>query len=176
MRDAIAEFQRCVTATVDRHGGFVVDQLGNAALVLFGFPVAGEHDAEQAVRAGLALCAAVGTPRSGADASPLRPAAGVPLQCRVGITTGVAIIGDLSPGGAAEDREIVGQVPNPAMQLRFMAQPGIVAIEPATRRLIGGLYDCRGLGTIWSAGGTDPGRTWRVLGETVTVSRFEALR
>ena len=166
LRDAIAAFQRCVAETVDRHGGFVVDQLGNVVLVLFGYPVAQEHDAEQAVRTGLALCAAVSATGHGAGA----------LQCRVGIATGMAIIGDLSPGGASEDREIVGDVPNLAMQLRLSAQPGIVAIEPVTRRLIGGLFDCRDLGTIDSAGGTEPVRAWRVLGETVTVSRFEALR
>ncbi len=152
---------------IDRHGGFVVDHLGNAALVLFGYPVAQEHDAEQAVRAGLALCAAVGTARHGA---------GAPLQCRVGIATGMAIIGDLSRGGAREDREIVGDAPNLAMQLRLSAQPGIVAIEPATRLLIGGLFDCRDLGTIDSTDGNEPVRAWKVLGETVTVSRFEALR
>ena len=166
LRDAIAAFQRCVAETVDRHGGFVVDQLGNIVLVLFGYPVAQEHDAEQAVRTGLALCAAVSAPGQGAGA----------LQCRVGIATGMAIIGDLSPGGASEDREIVGDAPNLAMQLRLSAQPGIVAIEPVTRRLIGGLFDCRDRGTIDSAGGTEPVRAWRVLGETVTVSRFEALR
>jgi DNA-binding winged helix-turn-helix (wHTH) protein len=113
LRDAIAAFQRCVAETVDRHGGFVVDQLGNIVLVLFGYPVAQEHDAEQAVRTGLALCAAVSAPGQGAGA----------LQCRVGIATGIAIIGDLSPGGASED-EIVGDAPNP-MQLRLSAQPGI---------------------------------------------------
>jgi class 3 adenylate cyclase/predicted ATPase len=167
LRDAIATFQRCVAETVDHHGGLVVDHLGNAALVLFGYPVAQEHDAEQAVRAGLALCAAVGTARLGVAA---------PLQCRVGITTGMAIIGDLSPGGASEDREIIGDAPNLAMRLRVSAQPGMVSIGPITRRLVGGLFDCRDLGTIDSAGDTEPVRTWKVLGETVTVSRFEALR
>ena len=167
LRDAIAAFQRCVSETVDRHGGFVVDHLGNAALVLFGYPAAQEHDAEQAVRAGLALCAAVSAARRGA---------GAPLQCRVGITTGMAIVGDLSPGAARGNREIVGDAPNLATQLRLSAQPGIVAIEPITRRLIGGLFDCRDLGMIDSAGSTEPVRAWRVLGETVTVSRFEALR
>jgi AAA ATPase domain len=106
----------------------------------------------------------------------LRYHAGAPLQCRVGIATGVAIIGDLSPGGAAEDREIIGGTPNLAMQLRLSAQPGIVAIEPVTRRMIGGLFDCRDLGTIASSGGSEPVRAWRVLGETLAVSRFEALR
>jgi DNA-binding winged helix-turn-helix (wHTH) protein/predicted ATPase len=166
-RDAIVVFQRCVTDTVDRHGGFVVDHLGNAALVLFGYPVAHEHAAEQAVRAGLALCAAVGTTGHGAGAS---------LQCRVGIATGMAIIGDLSPNGASEEREIIGDAPDLAMRLRLTAQPGIVAIEPFTRRQIGGLFECRDLGTIDSAGGTEPVRAWRVLGEIATVSRFEALR
>jgi class 3 adenylate cyclase/predicted ATPase len=166
LRDAIDAFQRYVAETVDRHGGFVVDHFGNAALVLFGYPVAREHDAEQAIRAGLALCAAVGAPNHGAGA----------LQCRAGITTGMAIIGDLSLGGASGDREIVGDAPNLATRLRLSAQPGIVAIEAVTRRLIGGLFDCRDLGTIDSAGGPEPVRTWRVLGETVTMSRFEALR
>ncbi len=166
LRDAIDAFQRCVGETVDRHGGFVADHLGNAALVLFGYPVAREHDAEQAVRTALALCAAVGASNHGAGA----------MQCRVGITTGMAIIGDLTLGGANGDREIVGDAPNLATRLRLSAQPGMVAIEPVTRRLIGGLFDCRDLGTTDSAGGTEPFRAWRVLGEAVTMSRFEALR
>jgi DNA-binding winged helix-turn-helix (wHTH) protein/predicted ATPase len=166
LRDAITTFQRCVAETADRHSGFVVDHLGNAALVLFGYPMMHEHDAEQAVRVGLALCATVSTLRHGADAP----------RCRVGVATGMAIIGDLSPGSASEDREIVGDAPNLAMQLRLSAQPGIVAIEPATRRLIGGLFDCRDLGSINAASGSEPVRVWKVLGESITVSRFEALR
>jgi len=115
-------------------------------------------------------------PGNGTNAPRLRNHADVLLQCRVGITTGMAIIGDLPPDGASKDREIVGDTPNLAMQLRLSAQPGIVAIEPVTRRLIGGLFECRDLGTIAATGGAEPVRAWRVLGETVTVSRFEALR
>jgi hypothetical protein len=144
----------------------VVDHLGSAALVLFRYPVAQEYDAEQAVRAGLALCTTVGTARHGV---------GMPLQCRVGIATGIAIIGNLKAGGTSEDREIVGDAPNLAMQLRLSAQPGIVAIEPITRRLIGGLFDCRDIGTLASAGGTEPVRAWKVLGEAAITNRFEAL-
>ncbi|WP_189044659.1 AAA family ATPase [Aliidongia dinghuensis] len=167
-RDAIAAFQRRVAETVDRHGGFVADHLGNVVLVLFGYPVAHEHDAEHAVRAGLALCAAV---------SALRPAAvGASLQCRVGVATGMAIVGDLSPGGAGQDREIIGEAPNLAAQLRLSAQPGVVAIESTTRRLIGGLFHSRDLGTIDTAIGTEPVRVWKVLGENTTANRFEALR
>ena len=73
LRDAVAAFQRCVSETVDRHGGFVVNHLGNAALVLFGYPAAHEHDAEQAVRAGLELCAAVRALRSGDDRADAMP-------------------------------------------------------------------------------------------------------
>ena len=135
-------------------------------IVLFGYPAAQEHDAEQAVRTGLALCAAVSATRHGAGV----------LQCRVGIATGMAIIGDLGPDAERGTREIIGDAPNLATQFRLSAQPGIVAIEPVTRRLIGGLFDCRDLGMIDSAGSTEPVRAWRVLGETVTVSRFEALR
>ncbi len=165
LRDAIVAFRRCVSETADRHGGFVVDHFDNAALILFGYPLAQEHDTEQAVRAGLALCAAVGAVRQGA---------GAPLQCRVGISTGMAIVGDLS--SASKHREIVSEAPGLATRLRLLAQPGIVAIEPITRRLIGGLFDCRDLGTIDPAGGAEPVRAWRVLGEAVTVGRFEALR
>ncbi|MDQ0466726.1 DNA-binding winged helix-turn-helix (wHTH) protein/predicted ATPase [Caulobacter ginsengisoli] len=156
LREAHAAFQRCVTQMADRYGGHVLGQLGATALVLFGYPAAGEHDAEQAVRAGIGLRAAVGA---------LKPDA--PMRCRAGIATGVAIIGD---------REIVGDAPDLAVQLRLSAQPGNVAIEPATRGLIGDLFDCRDFGSIASAGRAGPLRVWQVLGEGRVASRFEALR
>lgn len=167
LRAVVGAFQRRVAAIVDRREGFVVGFLGNAALILFGYPAAHEHDAERAVRAGIELCAAART---------LGPDAEMPVQCRVGIATGMAIIGDLGGGGALQDREIVGDPPNLAMQVRVSAQPDSVAIEPATRHLIGDLFDCSDLGTIDAAGHSAPMRVWRVLGETAVASRFEALR
>jgi class 3 adenylate cyclase/predicted ATPase len=167
LRDVVAAFQRCVLETVDRHDGFVVSRLGNAALVLFGFPAAHEYDAERAVRAGLELCAAVRT---------LRPDADRPMRCRVGIATGMAIIGDLGGDGALEDREVIGDAPNLAGRLQLSIQPDIVAIEPATRRLIGNLFDCRDLGTIDTTGGTKPLHIWQVLEDSAIANRFEALR
>ena len=146
LRDMVAAFQRCVSETVDRHDGFVVSRLGNAALVLFGYPAAHEHDAERAVRAGLELCAALRTQRP--DAEP-------PTRCRVGIATGMAIIGDLSGDGALQDREVIGDAPSLARRLHLSTQPDLVAIEPTTRRLIGNLFDCRDLGTIDTASGTE---------------------
>jgi len=139
VRDVVGAFQRCVSEVVDRHDGFVVNRLGNAALALFGYPGAHEYDAEQAVRAALELCAAVRT---------LRPGADLPARCRVGIATGMAIIGDASGDDALPNFEIIGDAPNLAGRLQLSVQPDIVAIEPATRRLIGNLFDCRDLGTI----------------------------
>ena len=146
-REVVGAFQRCVSETVDRHDGFIISRLGNAAIALFGYPTAREYDAEQAVRAGLELCAAVRTMRSGAD---------VPMRCRVGIATGMVIIGDLSGDGALQDREIIGDALNLAGRLQLSAQPNILVIEPTTRRLIGDLFDCHDLGTIETSSGTNP--------------------
>ena len=108
LREAVGAFQRCVSETIDRHSGFIARYLGNNVLVLFGYPEAHEHDAEQAVRAGLELCAAVRT---------LRPDVDAPMRCRVGIATGMLIIGALVGVGALRDHEIVGDVPNRAARL-----------------------------------------------------------
>jgi class 3 adenylate cyclase/predicted ATPase len=167
LREAVGDFQRCVSETAGRHEGFVARCLGNSVLVLFGYPETHEHDAERAVRAGLDLCAAVRT---------LRPDAGVPMRCRVGIATGMVIIGDRAGIGALRDYEIVGDVPNLAARLLISAPPDMVAIDPGTRRLIGNLFDCRELGAIDTNGGTEPMRAWQVLGASIVASRFEALR
>jgi hypothetical protein len=135
--------------------------------VLFGYPAAHEHDAEQAVRAGLELSAAVKT---------LRPGADVPMRCRVGIATGMVIVGDLVGVGELWAHRIIGDAPNLAARLQVSAQPDTVAIEPATRRLIGNLFDCCDLGAIATTSGTEPMRIWQVLGESIVASRFEALR
>ena len=159
--------QRCVSEAADRHQGFVCRDLGNSALVLFGYPEAHEHNAEQAIRAGLQLCAAVRT---------LRPDADAPVRCRVGIATGMVIVGDSDRVGAARGESIVGDAPNLAAQLALSAQADTVAIDPATRRLTGNLFDCRERGTLEAVGGSAPISSWQVLGESVVASRFEALR
>jgi class 3 adenylate cyclase len=163
LREAIGAFQRRVSKAADRHNGLLARCFGSNVLVLFGYPAAHEYDAEQAVRAGLELCAAVG----GAE---------VPIQCRVGIATGMVIIGDIVGVGELRECEIVGEAPGLAARLRRSAQPGSVAIDPATRRLTGNLFDCRDLGAIDANSGTKPIHRWRVLGESIVASRFEALR
>ncbi len=167
LREAVGDFQRCVSETAGRVEGFVARCLGNSVLVLFGYPEMHEYDAERAVRAGLDLCAGVRT---------LTQAAGVPMRCRVGIATGMVIIGDRVGIDALRDHEIVGDLPNLAARLLLSAPPDIVAIDPATRRLIGNLFDYRELGVIDTNGGAEPMRAWQVLGASVVASRFEALR
>jgi predicted ATPase/class 3 adenylate cyclase len=165
--EAIGAFQHCVSEIVGRHSGFVASRLGNTVLVLFGYPAAHEHDAERAIHAGLELCAAVRT---------LRPGADVPMRCRVGVATGMVIVGDLVGAGEVPDHGIVGDAPDLAVRLRSSAQPDTVTIEPTTWRLIGDLFNCRDLGALDTNSDTEPIRRWLVLGESIVASRFEALR
>ena len=167
LREAVGAFHGCVADAADRNNGFVVSRLANAAVVLFGYPAAHEHEAEQAVRAGIELCATVASLEAGSGAA---------LRCRIGIATGMAIISDLREGSAHAGREIVGDTADLAVQVRLSAQPDVVAIEPATRRLIGKLFDCVECGTIDTNGHGDPLQVWQVLRESVVESRFEALR
>jgi class 3 adenylate cyclase/Flp pilus assembly protein TadD len=167
LQETIGEFQRCISQAAGRHKGFIYRHLADNALVLFGYPEAHEHDAEQAVRAGLELCAAVRTLRSDAD---------LPLRCRVGIATGLVIIGGSSGASGIRDHEIVGEAPNLAARLAVSAPADNVAIDPATRRLVGNLFDYRELGVIDPADSTAPMCSWQVLGAATIASRFEALR
>ncbi|HEY2530514.1 MAG TPA: AAA family ATPase [Xanthobacteraceae bacterium] len=167
LREAVGAFRRCISDTVGRYNGFVSSYFGNSVLVVFGYPTAQEHDAEQAVRAGLELCVAV---------RGLQPEAKVPMRCRVGIATGTVIIGNSGGGGKLSQHEIVGDVPHSADRLRASVQPDKVAIEPVTRRLICNLFDCRDLGAIDTSAAGEPMRGWQVLRESLLASRFEALR
>jgi class 3 adenylate cyclase len=167
LAEAVSAFQHCASEIAGRHGGSIAGRLGNTVLVLFGYPAAHEHDAEQAIRAGLELCAAVRTPR---------PDAGVPMRCRVGIATGMVIVGDLVGRGEVRDHGIIGDAPDLAVRLQVSAQPDTVTIEPTTWRLIGNLFDCRDLGALDTNSDAEPIRRWQVLGESIVASRFEALR
>jgi TolB-like protein/predicted ATPase/DNA-binding winged helix-turn-helix (wHTH) protein/class 3 adenylate cyclase/Tfp pilus assembly protein PilF len=164
---AIGAFHDCVSEVVGRHNGFIASRFGNTVLALFGYPATHEHDAEQAIHAGLELCAAVRT---------LMPDANVPMRCRVGIATGMVIIGEPAGVGEVPDHGIVGEVPDLAARLQLSAQPNTVTIEPITWRLIGNLFDRRELGALEPNGDIEPLRRWQVLGASAVASRFEALR
>src|SRR5215475_11555889 len=120
LREVISAYQNSVSATVGRFGGFVARYIGDGILAYFGYPHAHEHDAERAVRAGLELV----------DETPkLKTAAGVPLQVRVGIATGLVVVGDLIGGGSVQEHEVVGETPNLAARLQALAEPGMVVIS-----------------------------------------------
>ncbi|HTE96507.1 MAG TPA: adenylate/guanylate cyclase domain-containing protein, partial [Bradyrhizobium sp.] len=167
LRGIIAAYHRCCTELVERNAGFVAKYMGDGVLAYFGYPQAHEHDAEHAVRAGLALVEAV--PK-------LATTAGSPLQVRVGIATGLVVVGDLIGAGAAQEQAVVGETPNLAARLQALAEPGAVVIAAATRRLTGGLFDYRDLGTTALKGFAGNVPAWQVLGASAIESRFEAMR
>jgi len=135
LREIISGYQRCVAKTVRRFGGFVARYLGDGVLIYFGYPQAHEDDAQRAVRAGLALIDAVAT----------LPAP-QPLQVRIGAATGMVVVGDLVGSGQAQEHDIVGETPNLAARLQAIAEPNMIVIAEATRRLLGNLFELRDLG------------------------------
>ena len=135
LREVISAYQKCVAETVQRFGGFVAKYMGDGVLVYFGYPQAHEDDAERAVRAGLELIQAVGGLKSSA-----------PLQTRVGIATGLVVVGDLIGSGEAQERGIVGETPNLAARLQGIAEPNTVVIAESTRKLLGNLFELEDLG------------------------------
>jgi class 3 adenylate cyclase len=165
LREMIGAYHRTVTETVRRFDGFVAKYMGDGVLIYFGYPQAHEDDAERAVRAGLAAIDAVG-----ALPEP------EPLQARVGIATGLVVVGDLIGAGSAQERGVVGETPNLAARLQTLAQPGAVIIGESTRRQLGAMFAIEDLGAQALAGFAVPQRVWRVIGESGIASRFEALR
>lgn len=170
VREVEARFRDCIKVLVDRFDGFVARYMGDGALVYFGSPHAHEDDAERAIRAGLAIAEAAGR---------LDTIAGPPgtLSARIGIATGLAIVGDLIGSGASLEWAVVGDAPNLANRLQqHVAKSGMVVIDDATRRLVGGLFEYRDLGPQTLKGFGAPVQAWAVLAESVVDSRYEALR
>jgi class 3 adenylate cyclase/predicted ATPase len=164
LREIISAYQKCVAETVHHFGGFVARYVGDAVLVYFGYPHAHEHDAERAVRAGLELITVVAELKT-------RP----PQQVRVGIATGVVVVGHLIPSGESEERGMVGETPNLAARLQSIAEPNMVVIAESTRRLLGSFFQLDDLGMRSLKGIAGPVRAWAVLQASSVASRFEAL-
>ena len=164
LREVISAYQNCVAETVGRLGGFIAKFMGDGVLVYFGYPQAHEDDAERAVRAGLELVAAVGGLKTHA-----------PLQTRVGIATGLVVVGDLIGSGASQEQAIVGETPNLAARLQGVAEPNSVVIGESTRKLVGNLFELEDLGAKDLKGIAGPVRAWAALRPASVESRFEAL-
>src|SRR5215471_8361367 len=165
LREVISAYQKCVAETVARFGGFVAKYMGDGVLVYFGYPQAHEDDAERAVRAGLELTAGVGALNCP-----------VPLQTRVGIATGLVVVGDLIGSGEAQERGIVGDTPNLAARLQGIAKPNTVVIADSTRKLLGNLFELADLPSKDLKGIDGPVRAFAALRPSAVESRFEALR
>ena len=164
LREVISAYQKCVAETVQRFGGFVAKYMGDGVLIYFGYPQAHEDDADRAVRAGLEVIAAVSALKSP-----------VPLQTRVGIATGMVVVGDLIGSGEAQERGIVGETPNLAARLQGIAEPNMVVIADGTRQLIGDLFELQYLGSKDLKGIAGPVRGWAALRPGSAEGRFEAL-
>jgi AAA ATPase domain/Adenylate and Guanylate cyclase catalytic domain len=147
-----------------RFGGFVAKYMGDGVLVYFGYPQAHEDDAERAVRAGLELIAAVAGLKTKS-----------PLQTRVGIATGLVVVGDLIGTGSAQEQAVVGETPNLAARLQDVAEPNMVVIAEGTRKLLGNLFELQDLGAKNLKGIAGPVQAWAALRASSVESRFEAL-
>src|SRR3954451_18162706 len=162
----IRSYPARVAAIIQQFNGFIARYVGDGVLIYFGWPQAHETDTARAVRAGLAVAAAVSEAQVG----------GEPLQVRVGVATGLVVIGEPIGAGDSRQQTAVGETPNRAARLQSLAGPGQVVIDTPTRRQIGGLFDCRDLGTFALKGLPEPVPAWQVMAENRTVGQFEALR
>ena len=166
LREVIAAYHECVADTVRQFQGYVAQYLGDGALIYFGYPHATENDAERAIRAALAVIAAV---------AELRPH-GQTLAVRVGIASGSVVAGDILGPIAKPERGAIGETPNLAARLQALSEPDTVVVAQSTRRLAGGLFDYRDLGRHAFKGFAEPIQAWEVLRAKTDESRSEALR
>jgi class 3 adenylate cyclase len=166
LREVLGAYHKAVAEVVAGLEGYVAKYMGDGVLVYFGYPRAHEDDAERAVRAGLALVERIGRLESGSGA----PAS------RIGIATGLVVVGDLIGAGDAQERGVVGETPNLAARLQAMAPENGVMIAETTRRLLGDLFDYRDLGTAEVKGLDTPVPVWQVLRPSTVASRFAAGR
>ena len=163
LREVISAYQKCVAATVERFGGFVAKYMGDGVLIYFGYPQAHEDDAERAVRAGLELVAAVSALKTHSA-----------LHTRVGIATGLVVVGDLIGSGASQEQAIVGETPNLAARLQGIAEPNTMVIAESTRKQLGNLFELEDLGPKELKGISGSVRAFAALRPASIEGRFEA--
>lgn len=166
LAEIIADYQSCCEAVVRQYDGYVARFTGDGLKAYFGYPQASEYDPERAVRAGLAIIAAV---------KRLELPSGLVLSTRVGIATGDVVVGDVIGAGEAQERTVAGETPNLAARLQQLGEPDCVVISDATRCLIGRLFEYGDLGRNTLKGFAEPVQAWCVLTEGTT-SHFEAVR
>ena len=167
MADLIRAFQGAVATAVGRFEGHIAKWMGDAAMVYFGYPRAHEDDAERAARAGLALIKAI---------AELRRERAADLKVRIGVATGLVVVGELTGEGEARLRGLFGDTPHLAIRLQSRAEPDSIVVSEATRRLLGETFELKPLPPQTLAGFAAPVPAWRIASERENVSRFEASR
>jgi class 3 adenylate cyclase/tetratricopeptide (TPR) repeat protein len=163
----IRRYQDTAAGAIGRFGGFVAKFMGDGVLAYFGFPRAFEDAAERAVRAAIGILAEVGG-IAGPD--------GTRLQARIGIATGLVVVGEIVGTGSAQEHTIVGETPNLAARLQSLAAPDTILISEATQHLLGGMFDLEPIGEHELKGFARPVPVWRARGEASVESRFAAIR
>jgi class 3 adenylate cyclase len=163
MREVIRAYQDACSGPVARYDGFIAKFMGDGILAYFGFPRAHEDDAERAVRAALDIVATVERLR-----------APEPLKVRVGVATGLVVVGNLIGEGTSQEQAVAGDTPNLAARLQALAEPGSIVVAASTRRLLGDLFELRDLGRQEVKGFAEPINAWAVEGPLASESRFEA--
>jgi class 3 adenylate cyclase len=167
MRTVIDAYHAACARIMPTYEGFLAEFRGDGILAYFGYPRAHEDDAERTVRAALDIIAAVAA---------LKTRAGQPLAVRIGIATGLVLVGNLTGHRALREHAVVGDAPNVAARLLAVAEPGTIVIAASTRRLLGDLFRLRDLGPHEVRGIAEPVAAWAVEGLSASESRFEAVR
>ncbi len=161
----LRRYREVCLAAIARHEGFVAQYLGDGILVYFGFPLAQEDAAARAVRAGLDIVQEVGR---------LKQPDGSPMRSRVGIATGLVVVGGPRGVGAAGEETVVGDTPNLAARLQSLAEPGCVLVGPTTHRLTADFFEYSFVSEHSIKGFSEPVAVWKALGESSAESRFAA--
>ena len=165
MREVLRAYRTAATGEIERHGGYVAKLMGDGILAYFGWPRVQEYEAERAVRAGMAVVAAVGRPSPTMRGS---------LAVRIGIASGMVAVGEVIGAGSAREATVVGEAPSLAARLQALAPPYGIVVADTTRRLLGGLFALAPLGTVPLKGFAEPIPAWRITGEAPNIVRFAA--
>ena len=169
LREVVRAYQDTCAKVIARFEGHIAQYLGDGLLVYFGYPLAHEDDAQRAVRAGLGIVEALGQLNTH-----LTQARGVQLAVRLGVHTGLVVVGEMG-GGTRQEQLALGETPNIAARLQEIAAPNTLVISAATLQLLGGFFACQPLGTPLLKGQAQPFAVYRVLYESMARSRLEAV-
>jgi class 3 adenylate cyclase/tetratricopeptide (TPR) repeat protein len=165
MHELIADYQRCCVGCIERAGGFVAKYMGDGVLAYFGYPQAHEDDPARAIQAALEIREAV---------PQVANRHGLRLAARIGIATGLVVVGDVVGDGWSQERSVVGETPNLAARLQGIAPPNGVVVSHATRSLATGLFEYRDVGAVSLKGLTLSDPVWEVVGANTIADRFDA--